>query len=316
MNIFLTGGNGMLGRAILRIAKAEFPTLTFMAPSRKEIALEDSVAVNSFYANNNVDLVLHAAAKVGGIAANIADPVSFLTENLAINNNVISGAHSAGVKQLLFFGSSCMYPKDYRQPLVESDLLAAPLEPTNEGYALAKITGAKLCEYIDAQSDRDYKTVIPCNLFGTEDHFGSNASHLIAAIVSKVVDAQFSNKSSVTIWGSGQARREFLFVDDLARFILENINQVSAFPNYMNLGSGADFCIDQYYKIVSDVAKYEGAFKYDTNQPEGMMQKLMDSSLAENLLDWSPRTPMQKAIELVVDAYRKKLAANATNEGR
>lgn len=316
MQIFLTGGSGMLGRAIMRIAKTEFPKLDLVAPSRAELPLDDAEAVTAFYAAHDFDLVLHAAAKVGGIAANIADPVGFLSENLQINRNVIAGAHSADVKQFVFFGSSCMYPKDYRQPLVETDVLAAPLEPTNEGYALSKITGAKLCEYIDALPNRDYKTLIPCNLFGIEDHFGSSASHLIAAVVTKIVDAHTENAPEVSIWGSGKARREFLFVDDLARFILENINQVSAFPKYMNIGYGNDFSIDEYYKMVADVAKYDGTFTYDTDKPEGMMQKLMDSSVAINSFGWKPHTPMTAAINLVVAAYRDQTLPKTNTGGK
>jgi GDP-L-fucose synthase len=303
MRIFLTGGNGMLGRAMQRIASTQFPELEILAPSRTELPLDNRDAVTAYYANNEIDIVIHAAAKVGGIAANIAAPVTFLVDNLRINDNVIMGAHNADVGKLLFFGSSCMYPKDYRQPLVETDLMAAPLEPTNEGYALSKITAAKLCEYIDSADNRDYKTVVPCNLFGTEDHFGSNASHLIAAVVTKIVAAKRASDPSVTIWGTGNARREFLFVDDLVTFILSNLDQISTFPNYMNIGYGSDLSIDEYYQIVADVVNYQGTFKYDTDKPEGMIQKLMDSSIAIEKFDWSVATPMDKAIQLVVDAY-------------
>jgi GDP-L-fucose synthase len=229
--------------------------------------------------------------------------VEFLIDNLRINDNVIMGAHDAGIGELLFFGSSCMYPKDFRQPLLETDLLAAPLEPTNEGYALSKITAAKLCEFIDRQDGRDYKTVVPCNLFGTEDHFGSSASHLIAAVVTKIVEAKRVSDPFVSIWGTGNARREFLFVDDLVTFVLNNLGKVSTFPNYMNVGYGADLSIDDYYKIVAEVVDYQGTFKYDTDKPEGMMQKLMDSSIAENNYNWSPATPMIDAIQQVVEAY-------------
>ncbi len=303
MRIFLTGGNGMLGRAMLRIATTKFPSLEIIAPTRTELPLDDRAAVQAFYADNEIDMVIHGAAKVGGIAANIAAPVDFLIDNLRINDNVIMGAHDAGVGNLIFFGSSCMYPKDHRQPLLETDLLAAPLEPTNEGYALSKITAAKLCEFIDGRDDRNYKTIVPCNLFGTEDHFGSSASHLIAAVVTKIATAKKSNDPSVTIWGTGNARREFLFVDDLVTFVLNNLGKVSTFPNYLNVGYGSDLSIDDYYKIVADVVGYEGTFSYDTDKPEGMMQKLMDSSIAANNFNWSPATPMIDAIRQVVDAY-------------
>jgi GDP-L-fucose synthase len=309
MRIFLTGGNGMLGRAMQRIANADFSNLEIISPTRAQLPLDDQEAIKTFYDRTEIDIVIHAAAKVGGIAANIAAPVDFLIDNLRINDNVIMGAHDAGVKELLFFGSSCMYPKDYRQPLLETDLLAAPLEPTNEGYALSKITAAKLCEYIDGQKDRNYKTIVPCNLFGTEDHFGSSASHLIAAVVAKIVDAKRGNDPSVTIWGTGNARREFLFVDDLVTFILNNLGSVSKFPNYMNIGYGSDLSIDEYYKMVADVVKYQGTFKYDTDKPEGMVQKLMDSNIAAQAFNWSPATPMADAIQKVVNAYEMQTAA-------
>jgi GDP-L-fucose synthase len=309
MRIFLTGGNGMLGRAMQRIATAHYPEIEILAPSRNELPLDDKAAVDAFYQTNEIDMVIHAAAKVGGIAANIAAPVDFWIDNLRINDNVIMGAHDAGIADLIFFGSSCMYPKDYRQPLLETDLLAAPLEPTNEGYALSKITAAKLCEYIDGKKGRNYKTVVPCNLFGTEDHFGSQASHLIAAVVTKIVAAKRAHDASVTIWGTGNARREFLFVDDLVTFVLNNLGQISAFPNYMNIGYGTDLSIDEYYKIVADVVNYQGTFKYDTEQPEGMMQKLMDSSIAAQKFNWSATTPMVDAIQKVVDAYEMQTGA-------
>jgi GDP-L-fucose synthase len=310
MRIFLTGGNGMLGRAMQRIADVSFPNLNIIAPTRTELPLHDKAAVDAFYAKHEFDMVIHAAAKVGGIAANIAAPVDFLTDNLRINDNVIMGAHDAGIADLLFFGSSCMYPKNYRQPLLESDLLAAPLEPTNEGYALSKITAAKLCEYIDGNDERNYKTIVPCNLFGTEDHFGSDASHLLAAVVTKIVAAKRANDKSVTIWGTGNARREFLFVDDLVTFILNNLGKISAFPNYMNVGYGTDVSIDEYYKIVADIVNYQGTFKYDTERPEGMMQKLMDSSIAAQKFDWAAATPMIEAIQKVVDAYEMQSGAD------
>lgn len=303
MRIFLTGGNGMLGRAMQRIANTDFPELEIIAPTRTELPLDNPEAVKAFYDSTDIDMVIHAAAKVGGIAANIAAPVDFLINNLRINDNVIMGAHGSGVKDLLFFGSSCMYPKDYRQPLLETDLLAAPLEPTNEGYALSKITAAKLCEYIDGNVGRNYKTIVPCNLFGTEDHFGSSASHLIAAVVTKIVQAKRENDPVVTIWGTGNARREFLFVDDLVMFILNNLGDISAFPNYMNIGYTSDLSIDEYYKIVADIVNYTGTFKYDRDKPEGMMQKLMDSGIAAQKFDWSPTTPMVEAIKKVVAAY-------------
>lgn len=304
MRILLTGGTGMLGRALLRIAAQTAPDLELLAPPRAELDLTDRTALGAWYAAHPVEGVIHGAARVGGIQANIADPVGFLVENLRINDAVISGARAAGVPRLIFLGSTCMYPRDHRQPLVETDMLAAPLEPTNEGYALSKITGAKLCEYI-SRSDPGlaYRTLVPCNLFGEEDHFGSVASHLIAAVVTKVVDAIDEGQPTVEIWGSGQARREFLFVDDLARYILQAVRDPAPLPPMMNLGFGTDYSVAEYYRMVANIAGFTGDFTFDRSKPEGMMRKLSSSALAQ-AHGWQPATDMAEAIARCVAAYR------------
>ncbi len=307
MQILLTGGSGMLGQAVQRLAPSTVPEFKILSPTRSELALTDTKAVADWLDSNNVDAVIHAAARVGGIQANIDHPVEFLVENLRMNDAVIMGAHQAGVENLIFLGSSCMYPKDYRQPLQENDILAAPLEPTNEGYALSKITGSKLCDYVSrTNEDRHYKTLIPCNLFGTEDHFGSVASHLIAAIVTKVVDAKRNGEESVEIWGSGRARREFLFVDDLVTFMLENLQNLEGFPNVLNLGYGTDHSVSEYYQMVADVVGFSGTFHHDLSRPEGMMQKCMTSAEA-NKLGWTPKTPIGDALAMVVEAYEAQM---------
>lgn len=307
MRVLLTGGTGMLGSALQRLAPSVAPTFDILAPTRQELTLTDRAAVENWLAKNPVDAVIHSAARVGGIQANIDHPVDFLVENLRMNDAVIMGAHGAGVERFIFLGSSCMYPRDYRQPLEEDDVLAAPLEPTNEGYALSKITGSRLCDYISrSHENRHYKTLIPCNLFGTEDHFGSVASHLIAAIVTKVVQAQKSGEDSVEIWGSGKARREFLFVDDLVTFMLETLPKLDSFPQLLNLGYGTDHSVTDYYEMVGKIAGYKGGFHYDLSKPEGMMRKCMTSAKAEGF-GWQVKTPMQDAISQVIAAYKSQL---------
>ena len=307
MRILLTGGTGMLGSALQRIASDVDTDLVILAPSRAQLPLGDRTAVAAWFKANPVDAVIHAAARVGGIQANIDHPVDFLVENLAMNEAVIMGAHGAGVERLIFLGSSCMYPRDYRQPLEEDDILAAPLEPTNEGYALSKITGSRLCDYISrSHENRHYKTLIPCNLFGTEDHFGSIASHLIAAIVTKVVAARDAGDPSVEIWGSGHARREFLFVDDLVRFMLESLPKLQDFPNVLNLGYDTDHSVNDYYQMVADLAGYTGSFHHDTSKPEGMMRKCMTSARAHKI-GWAPKTQMKDALRAVISAYEAQL---------
>ncbi len=303
MRILLTGGSGMVGRALCRLAPETAPDVTLLAPSRAELPLTDAKAVADWYAANPVDAVIHCAARVGGIQANIDDPVGFLTENLAMNQAVIMGAHRAGVTRLAFLGSSCMYPRDHRQPLVEEDILAAPLEPTNEGYALSKIAGARLCDYISRQyPDRAYRTLIPCNLFGTGDHFGSVASHLIAAIVTKVVDARDAGLDEVEIWGSGNARREFLFADDLARFVLRVLPALESLPQLLNIGADRDHSVNDYYRMVADLAGWQGRFTHDLSRPEGMMAKLMSSSKARGH-GWQPPTDLTPALRATIAAY-------------
>ena len=302
MRVLLTGGSGMLGRALSRVAG----DVELLMPARGALDLADRAAVAAYCGDMGVAAVVHGAARVGGIQANIDDPVGFLADNLAMNDGTIMGAHAAGVTRFVFLGSSCMYPRDHRQPLVEEDVLAAPLEPTNEGYALSKITGAKLCEYISRQyPDRFYRTLIPCNLYGVDDHFGSVASHLIAAIVTKVVAARDAGADSVEIWGTGRARREFLYVDDLARFILSALPRLEAFPDLLNVGYGTDHSVDAYYRMVADVAGYRGGFHHDTSRPEGMQQKLMSSARAA-ALGWAPAIPMAEGLARVVAAWEAR----------
>lgn len=313
MRVLLTGGTGMLGGTLQRLAPQIAPDAVLLAPSRADLPLTDRDAVAAWLRANPVDAVIHAAAKVGGIQANIDDPVGFLTENLRMNDAVIMGAHQAGVRGLIFLGSSCMYPRNHRQPLVEDDVLAGPLEPTNEGYALAKITGARLCDYISGQyPDRAYRTLIPCNLFGAGDHFGSTASHLPAAIVTKIVDAQDTGRGSVEIWGSGAARREFLDVDHLARFILTVLPRLAALPPLLNVGADADHSVDDYYRMVAQRAGWSGRFTHDLSRPEGMAAKLMSSRRAQDF-GWVPpsRRDLERSIDAAIAAYRAQKSAVA-----
>lgn len=303
MRVFLTGGSGMLGQALRRLQPAVAPRIQLLAPPRDRLDLSDRAAVTHWLAENPVDAVIHAAARVGGIQANIADPTGFLIENLRINDAVITGAHRAEVPRLIFLGSSCMYPRDHHQPLTEEDLLTAPLEPTNEGYALSKITGARLCDFISRQfPNRAYRTLIPCNLFGTDDHFGSEASHLIAAIITKVIDARDAGQDCVEIWGSGGARREFLFADHLARFILINLPQTERLPPLLNIGQNSDHSVNDYYRMVADLAGWHGRFSHDLSRPEGMQVKLMSSTRAR-AFGWNPPADLAPGLRSAIAAY-------------
>lgn len=303
----------MLGRAIRRLAPKLAPGWSIAAPGRKELDLTDRAAVAAYLADRSFDLVIHAAARVGGIAANVANPVEFLVDNLEINTNVIDQARRAGVRRLLFLGSSCMYPKDYRNPLVEEDLLAAPLEPTNEGYALSKIAGAKLCQYAAAQNGLAYKTLIPCNLYGPGDNFMPPHSHLVASVLHKLHEATQSGAPSVEIWGDGSARREFLFVDDLARYILGlDGSRMEALPDCLNIGFGQDYSVLEYYQIGASVVGFGGSFRFNLDAPTGMRRKLMSSARAKKL-GWKPATGIEAGMTAAYAYYRGTLATSETD---
>ena len=304
MRILITGKTGLVGRALERVGKRDYPNLDLHFISSAECDLRDANACRELV-QQPFDAVIHAAAKVGGISANIDDPVGFLAENIVINTNIITACHEAGIERFLFLGSSCMYPRDFPNALVESDILTAPLEPTNEGYALTKIVGAKHCEYITNTTSKFYKTMIPCNLYGPDDHFGSVASHLVAAAVTKVVDAIDDDINEVDIWGDGSARREFLYSDDLADFLLSSISRFEDFPSILNVGSGVDHSVNDYYQMIADVAGFEGTFTHDLSKPVGMKQKLMSSEKA-NGLGWNPPTLMREGLKLAVDDYRQR----------
>lgn len=241
------------------------------------------------------DVIVHTAARVGGINANITAPAEFLSDNLRIDTSVIGAALLAGVEDFIYLGSSCMYPRDYRQPLVETDVLQAPLEPTNEGYALAKIAGAKLCAYTSREHGVNYRVIIPSNLYGPQDHFGSTASHLVAAALYKAYLAKRAGDKAIDVWGDGTARREFTYVGDLAGWIAENITQVAGWPEMMNVGIGKDYSVREFYEAALRVVDYRAELRFDPSKPAGMKRKLMDSSLAKQH-GWDPHTDIDEGM--------------------
>lgn len=305
MRVLLTGGSGLLGRSIRRLQPNIRPGWSLYTPSSSELDLREQDGVRSYLHTYRFDLVIHAAAKVGGIKANIADPIAFLADNLLMNTHVIEGARSSGVRRLLFVGSSCMYPKDVMRPLTEEDILTAPLEPTNEGYALSKIAGAKHCEAIAKALGLSYRTIIPCNLYGPDDHFRSDRSHLIAAALSKVHDAKKRGLPEVCIWGDGKALREFLYVDDLARFILDIGENLEQLPDILNVGANVDHSVDRYYEVAAQTVGYAGTFTHDLAAPVGMIKKLMDSTRAERF-GWRPSTSLHEGMRLAYAGFLAK----------
>lgn len=296
MRILLTGAAGMLGTELARRLEADTNVELFKF-SRKELNLLDREAVISEFGQLRPDLVVHAAAQVGGIQANMSTPIDFLINNLEIDMSVINASLASKVTSLLYIGSSCMYPKDFRQPLVEADLLQGPLEKTNEGYALAKIVGSKLCDYISNEYGYSYRTIIPSNLYGPGDNFDPGRSHLLASVIRKVLEARASNAESIEVWGSGTARREFTFARDLAHWIVSSISRIPEFPSRLNVGSGRDLEVSEYYRLTMSIVGYEAKLSFNMSKPDGMMAKLMDSSVARREFGWNPTTSLESGIE-------------------
>mgnify|MGYP000028696639 CR=1 FL=1 len=302
MKILITGGTGMVGRNLLEHSDAgQYKILT---PSSKELDLRDRNSVKKFLSTELPDLIIHSAGMVGGIQANIANPVGFLRDNVEIGVNVIGCADQVGIPNLINLGSSCMYPREAKNPLIESSMLKGELEPTNEGYALAKIVSTKLCQYISNEDpNKNYKTVIPCNLFGRYDKFDSKKSHLIPSVIRKLHEAKIQNKPVIDIWGDGTARREFMLASDAADFIFFAILNLNEMPQNINIGLGRDYSINDYYEVVASVVGYEGTFEHDLTKPVGMKQKLVD---VEKMHDfgWVHKNSLEDGIKKTYDYYK------------
>lgn len=294
----------MLGSSIVTKWNDLRPQDDVVGISRHDVDLRDPAATKAVLDDVRPDAVIHCAAQVGGIAANIADPTGFLMNNLTLDQSVINGARETGVEQFIYIGSSCMYPRNYRQPLLEGDVLAAPLEPTNEAYALAKISGSKFCEYVSTQYGVSYKTIIPSNLYGPNDDYTSGRSHLVAAAISKLNSAHEAGESDVEIWGDGTARREFTYVDDLGDWLVRFFDDQPEWPSLLNVGCGYDHSVLEYYQFAKEVVGFEGGFTFDVSKPAGMHQKLMDSSLARQF-GWNPSTGILAGM---TTAYERFLA--------
>ncbi len=299
--VFLTGGGGMVGQNIQAHVRAK--NWDILAPTRAELDLTDPKAVRSYIKKNKPDLVVHAAGRVGGIQANMADQVGFLDSNNIISRNVIMGTWSEGVRNLINLGSTCMYPAAASNPLSEDMILTGPLEATNEGYALAKIMAMRLCEYINREDPKVcFKTLIPCNLFGPYDKFDPKYSHLLPAIIHKVHQAKIEGAPNVEIWGNGKARREFMYAPDLADAVLRAATDIETCPDLLNIGLGHDFTINEYYSEVADVIDWQGEFTYDLTRPVGMEQKLCDTRRATEW-GWIAPTSLRFGIEETYKFY-------------
>jgi GDP-L-fucose synthase len=306
VRVLLTGGRGMLGSSIAEQWALARPDDELVAIGRADLDLRDRAATERFVADAAPDAIIHAAAHVGGIAAKIAQPTGYLYDNLLIDTSVIGAALATGVGELLYVASAAMYPEHYRQPFVEGDILAAPLEAANEGYAIAKIAGTKLCEYASREFGHSYRVAIPSNLYGPNDNHALGSAHLIAAAIAKVHEAQQGGDPVVTVWGDGTARREFTYSVDLAAWLVGQVGRLSAWPPTLNLGVGVDHSISEYYKAACAVVGYTGELQYDTSKPAGMPQRILDSSAARRL-GWSPRTALADGM---AEVYRSFLTTD------
>jgi GDP-L-fucose synthase len=305
--IFVAGHRGMVGRAIVRRLQA-MGHEAIITRTRDELDLLDQRAVDTFFREQSIDQVYLAAAKVGGIHANNTYPADFIYQNLMIEANVIRAAFRAGVRKLLFLGSSCIYPREAPQPMPEEALLTGPLEPTNETYAIAKIAGIKLCESYNRQHGTDYRSVMPTNLYGPYDNFHPENSHVIPALIRRFHEAKERGDGEVVIWGSGQPLREFLHVDDMAGASVHVMNLPEAswkahttpMCSHINVGTGNDCTIRELAETIARVVEFEGRLVCDTNRPDGAPRKLLDVSRAKEL-GWSAKIRLPEGIE---HAYR------------
>jgi GDP-L-fucose synthase len=303
--VLLTGGRGMVGRNILEHPMAGH--FSFIAPTSAELDLRNFPKVQEYVHTYSPDFVIHAAGLVGGIQANMARPVDFLVENIDLGRNVILASRNAGVKKLLNLSSSCMYPRNANNPLTEDLILKGELEPTNEGYALAKIFAMRLCEFIHKEDEAfQYKTFIPCNLYGRFDKFDPTISHLIPAIIHKVHQAKLNQQKTVEIWGDGTARREFMFAGDLADAVLKAIASFDQIPFMMNIGLGFDHSINEYYEVVAKVVGWEGQLTHDFTKPVGMKQKLL-SIQRQKTWGWKAATSIEDGVYSSYNFYLRSI---------
>lgn len=299
--IYIAGHQGMVGSAILRGLEREGYNSLFTIP-REELDLTCAESVEDFFAQKKPDYVFLTAAKVGGIQANIDQPVEFLRENLMIQNNVIDQCYKHKVKKLLFLGSSCIYPRECPQPMKEEYLMTGPLEPTNEGYALAKIAGVRLVQYYNFQYGLKGICPVSCNLYGPNDSFDFDKSHVLSALVRRFVDAIDEENYEVALWGSGAARREFMHVDDLVRalfFLMEKWDSAEI----INVGWGEDISIKELATLITEKTNYPGKIIWDTSKPDGMPRKCLDVSKLR-ALGFRPTISLQDGIEAVIKEYR------------
>jgi GDP-L-fucose synthase len=310
-SIFVAGHRGLVGSALVRRLKLQGYKKILTVP-HSDVDLTDAAETSAYFSKVHPDYVFLAAAKVGGIIANRNYPAEFISDNVKIATNVVNAAYLNGVKKLIYFGSSCVYPKFAPQPITEDALLSGPLEPTNEAYAIAKIAGIMLCRAFNKEYKTNYVAVMPTNLYGPNDNYNLETSHVLPAMIRKFHEAKIEKRPSVTLWGTGTPKREFLYSDDLADacimimnyYDIEFHNLYTIGDGIVNIGSGDEYTISGLAEIIKDAIGFEGEILYDQTKPDGPPRKLVDSSIM-NSLCWRPRTSLEKGIQLAYDDFIK-----------
>lgn len=311
VRVVVTGAAGMLGSSIVQQWNAIRPDDELIPLTRADVDLRDAAATAAAIADVRPDSIIHAAARVAGIADKLERPATFLQENIQLDSSVISAAIAAAVPELLYISSGAVYPVDVPQPITEERLLHGPLEGANEGYALAKITGSKLCEYTSRQYGWAYRSAVPSNLYGPGDDFRPGRAHLVASTIAKAHAAVAAGDETVAVWGDGTARREFTYAPDLAAWLITQVGALEAWPAMLNLGVGVDHSIREYYEAAAKAAEFAGSFEYDTSKPSGVMQRLLDSARAREL-GWNPSTSLDDGYAATTAAY---LATTTPDQG-
>ena len=301
MKVLLTGSRGMVGSNIIEHSQAKNHEL--LVPTSSELNLLDFENAQCYIDTHKPDMVIHAAGIVGGIQANISRPVKFLVDNMQMGLNILMSSKVSGVKRFMNLSSSCMYPRDAQNPLSEDLILKGELEPTNEGYAIAKVASTRLCEYINREDNTYlYKTVIPCNLYGKYDKFDPEHSHMIPAVIRKINDAKNNNLKFIDIWGDGLARREFMYAADFADFVYYAIDNFETMPQNINVGLGRDYTINEYYQKIAKVIDYQGEFNHDLSRPTGMQQKLIDDTRLKKF-GWRYKTTLEQGVQKTYEYF-------------
>ena len=304
MKILLTGSTGMVGKNLLEHSSVSF--YEFLTPPKEELNLLNKTQLHTYLEKNNPDMVIHAAGQVGGIKVNMNNPVKFFYENAQMALNVLLVSRELEIKKLLNFGSSCIYPKDAENPLREEFLLKGDLEPTNEGFALAKLSAIKLCEYINYENqDYLYKSIIPCNLYGRFDTFDLEDSHMIPSVIKKISEAKDKKNSNINVWGDGLARREYMYAGDLADFVFYAIENFKDLPNIINVGSGVDHTINEYYQEISKALNFKCNLNHDLSKPKGIEQKLISNSKLKEF-GWKPKTTLREGLKEAYNFYKSQ----------